>query len=85
MRILAKMERWSRKKGCREVTLYQSTWYIDLVLRRQGSAKISFKIGGQKYETKVNVKKYKNPIKYISMTGVKYGKKRILQVQRING
>lgn len=39
--------------------------------KKAGKATISFKIKGKAYKTKITLKKYVNPVKYISITGVK--------------
>ncbi len=39
--------------------------------KKAGRATISFKIKGKAYKTKITLKKYVNPVKYISITGVK--------------
>ena len=42
-------------------------------IKKPGSSTISFKIDKKKYQTKIYAKKYKNPAKFISITGVKAG------------
>ncbi len=42
-------------------------------IKKPGSSTISFKIDKKKYQTKIYAKKYKNPAKFISITGVKVG------------
>ena len=39
--------------------------------KKAGKATISFKIKGKAYRTKITLKKYVNPVKHISITGVK--------------
>lgn len=39
--------------------------------KKAGKATISFKIKGKSYKTKITLKKYVNPVKYISITGIK--------------
>lgn len=40
-------------------------------VKKAGKSTISFKIKGKTYRTKITLKKYVNPVKYISITGVK--------------
>lgn len=47
---------------------------IGLKLKKAGKAKISFKIGSKSYSTQVTVKKYTNPAKSITVSGVNSGK-----------
>lgn len=49
-------------------------YYIGLELKKAGTAKIEYKIDNKKYETKVTVKNYENPLKTIKITGINSGK-----------
>ena len=47
---------------------------IELTLKKAGTSTVSFKIGSKTYETKVTALKYVNPVKSLTITGVKSGK-----------
>ncbi|MDO4308660.1 MAG: hypothetical protein Q4C77_17735 [Eubacteriales bacterium] len=47
---------------------------ISLMSQKSGTSTISYKIGNKTYKTKVIVKPYTNPIKSISLFGIKNGK-----------
>lgn len=49
--------------------------YIYGKARKLGSCSVSYKIGSTTYKTKVTVKKYVNPVRSISITGLKYKNK----------
>lgn len=56
---------------------YNSSYYdgaIGLKLKKAGKTKISFKIGSKSYSTQLTVKKYTNPAKSITISGVNSGK-----------
>lgn len=46
---------------------------IGLQLLKKGTSTVSFKIGSKTYKTKVTVQNYTNPIKSITITGIKSG------------
>lgn len=48
--------------------------YISYHMKKAGTATISYKIGTKTYKTKVTLKKYTNPLKSITISGVSGGK-----------
>lgn len=48
--------------------------YIELTLKKPGTAKVSYKVGSKSCSTTVKVLKYTNPIKTLTITGVNGGK-----------
>lgn len=46
---------------------------LTLTVKKAGTSTISFKINKKKYQTKVIAKKYVNPVKHISISGIKNG------------
>lgn len=50
------------------------TYSMDMRLMKPGKTKVSFKIGNKKHTVNLTVKKYTNPIKKLTITGVKGGK-----------
>lgn len=55
--------------------LNDTSAYIGCRAQKAGITTVSFKIGDKQYKTKVYVKKYTNPLKSISITGLKDGNK----------
>ncbi|MDO4308659.1 MAG: hypothetical protein Q4C77_17730 [Eubacteriales bacterium] len=47
---------------------------LSFTSKKSGTSTISYKIGSKTYKTKVTVKKYVNPVKSISLFGIKNGK-----------
>ena len=50
------------------------TYTIDLKLKKAGSTVVTVKVGAESYDIKVNVVKYKNPIKTLKIKGINRGK-----------
>lgn len=46
---------------------------LTITVKKAGTSTISFKINKKKYQTKVIAKKYVNPVKHISISGIKNG------------
>lgn len=47
---------------------------LSFMSKKSGTSTISYKIGSKTYKTKITVKKYVNPVKSISLFGIKNGK-----------
>ncbi len=62
----------SSNKNCIEIS-YVASDSISYTVKKPGTAVVSFKIGNKNYKTKVYGKKYVNPAKSVSITGVKNG------------
>lgn len=60
-------------KGYTDKSDYYS-YSIGLDLLKVGNATISFKVGSKTYKTQVSVKKYVNPLKSLTITGINGGK-----------
>lgn len=49
--------------------------WISFIAKKPGTSTISFKMDGKRYKTKIIIKKYVNPVKSVSITGIKNGNK----------
>lgn len=54
---------------------YSSVWSdINIEAKKPGTANLSFKVGSKTYTSKITVKKYTNPLKSLTITGINSNK-----------
>ena len=68
----------STNKNVLEIDGLEANGYDDTIIlftvKKLGTAAITYTIGDKKYQTKIQVKKYTNPVKSVTITGIKNGK-----------
>ena len=62
-----------------------SDWTICLNLKKPGKTNVTYKVGNKKYTVKLNVVKYKNPMKSVVISGVQGGKNLASKVNKHYG
>lgn len=68
-------ESWSGSEWLTDTSSYKNISYTaGLLVNHSGTATVKYKIGTNSYSLKVQVLDYKNPVKSITLTGVKSGK-----------
>lgn len=64
--IKVKNVRYYKREGIR-------SGILTLTVKKAGTSTISFKIGKKKYQTKIIAKKYVNPVRFLTISGIKDG------------